>query len=142
VVIGSTYVNPSLGEFHTFLDFTPGVDVLDLGNGSIISGVSNLSVASAVAGASDLNAAVNNGKLVLSGDDAGLVDSLPEWIDVAKSIADANPNGILFFEFSGSTYTYQDQTPNDALLKLVGVTGIQDMTNNAGLIDADSLYVF
>jgi len=73
-----------------------------------------------------LGAITSKGVISVSGAGASLVDTLGEWVAVADLMATANGN-VAVFEFSGSTYLYQQTagaTAADTLVQLIGVTGV------------------
>ena len=61
------------------------------------------------------------GIVTVAGAGASLVDTLAEWIAVAK-IMTANTN-VAAFEFGGNTYVYQEEAADD-VVELTGVTGV------------------
>ena len=88
----------------------------------------------------------------MGGTDKANVDTLAEWIAVAEAVADAGvvaTNGsdvraTMVFEFGGDTYVVQtreydsdataavtDASTTEAVVKLVGVTGITGVSTTA-----------
>ena len=102
-----------------------------------VTGV-DVSGADADAGATDIDADVTDGILTISGADAGLIDTLAEWMDVVETsgVVNTTGNGLnanVAFEFSGNTYLVErDETGGGDVntdvtlvaVELVGVTGV------------------
>ena len=64
--------------------------------------------------------------VTLAGADAGLVDTLVEWVGIASTMAGTNGNDAVF-EFDGDTYVFQQTSSAkgaDTMVQLVGVTGV------------------
>jgi hypothetical protein len=136
--------------FDTITNFVKangtGPDILDLvgsadaeTNGSAI----NVSTATTdlaldgLGGASAVTAAIASGVITLGGADAANIDTLAEWLTVAQTVVTTNGK-VGAFEFSGSTYVYQENTGSntDLLIKLTGVTGVDALaTSGTGAND-------
>lgn len=86
-----------------------------------VSGI-NMATASGNIG-SNITASITNGLITLGGTDASLVDTLDEWLGVARGMVTTNTN-VGAFQFGGNTYVYQENTGGDLLIQLQGVTGI------------------
>jgi len=63
------------------------------------------------------------GLVSVGGANAAQVDTLAEWVSVANLAATTNGN-VALFEFSGSTYAFQQSDDTDSLVQLIGVTGV------------------
>jgi hypothetical protein len=134
-------------------------DVLNLVDTSVESTATNTNVSSATADSSDtITASTNaNGIITLGGANAANVDTLDEWIEVAKIMATSEnipdtgtTNSTVYatvgFEFGGNTYvlqektvqtydsgttSYSESTTVDAFVELVGVTGVTAISTTA-----------
>lgn len=62
------------------------------------------------------------GVVTVAGAGASQVDTLAEWVAVAK-IMTANTN-VAVFEFNGNSYVYNETAGGDDLVELTGVTGV------------------
>jgi hypothetical protein len=95
---------------------------------SLATEASGIDVATASANtAATITASISaKGVVTLAGADAGLVDTLVEWVGIASTMAGTNGNDAVF-EFEGDTYVFQ-QTASakgaDTMVQLVGVTGV------------------
>jgi hypothetical protein len=78
----------------------------------------------------DVTASVTNGIITLGGVDKANVDTLAEWIDVARLLVTTSGN-IAAFEFNGDTYVFQENGTDDLLVQLDGVVGITDFSSVA-----------
>jgi S-layer protein len=74
------------------------------------------------------------GILNLAGGDAGLVDTLAEWVGVANAVASTNGN-VAAFQYAGDTYVFQ-QGATDTVVKLTGVTDVTGLVKVAGSVAA------
>jgi hypothetical protein len=86
----------------------------------------DVSTADAEGEAEDIIAMVSDGVVTLVGDDADVIDTIEEWINV---IIDIGGDGAYAFEFDGSTFVVADDG-SDAV-QLTGVTGVT-LSDGAG----------
>ncbi len=99
-------------------------DLLDFAATATLAGAATgIDVAEATGNAGKvITASISTkGVITLSGADAGLVNSLAKWGDVAVTLL-ANAN-VAVFEFSGNTYVFQEGSSTD-IVELTGVTGV------------------
>jgi hypothetical protein len=77
-----------------------------------------------IGASTDIQDAINNGIMTLSGADAAAVDTLAEWIDQAEAAIGADQ--AVAFVFGGDTYVVaEDGTPATSLvIKLTGVSAL------------------
>jgi hypothetical protein len=137
----------------TVTDFTVSgsvaeADTLDLVEGAVSADTSDTDVSSAdeASNASDIDAAIESGILSLSGDDADVIDTLAEWVDVIETdgvllSTGTNEIGTAAFEFDGDTYVYEsdsDGVDQTNLVKLQGLTGIEAVDTTAA---ADTILI-
>ena len=95
---------------------------------SLATEASGIDVATASANtAATITASISaKGVVTLAGADAGLVDTLVEWVGIASTMAGTNGNDAVF-EFDGDTYVFQQTAAAkgaDTMVQLVGVTGV------------------
>ncbi|MCP5330242.1 MAG: hypothetical protein H7A05_05935 [Pseudomonadales bacterium] len=84
------------------------------------------------------------GILTLGGADAGLINTLSEWIAVANTMAAANGDTVAF-EFNGNTYVFQQESVGvDNVVELTGVTGVTGLVviGSAVAAAANDVFVF
>jgi Ca2+-binding RTX toxin-like protein len=109
-------------------------DLLDLAGVATVAAntVLDVDVSAAVAGGGVVDAAVLNGVISLSGVDSLLIDTLDEWIAVARIVVTGLGEAATF-EFDGSTYVYQNNGggAGDLLVKLDNVTGVTSLSTGA-----------
>jgi hypothetical protein len=101
------------------------VDYIDFKNTVNLEAAEAVDI-SALAGVTTGTATLTaKGIITLSGADAGVIDTLAEWVDAAEIVLDT-ANDIAAFEFNGNTYVLQNTTTdaNDQLIELTGVTGV------------------
>ncbi|AQV96481.1 DUF4214 domain-containing protein [Cupriavidus necator] len=131
VSAAGTAINLSTDALFQAYSADASVDILkfDLkdGAGAAVA-LSSFGTASSVAfsasgGAITGTANVNNGVITLSSTSGGTIDSLAKWVSVAQSV-DATAGKAVSFEFAGDTYVYVENGAQDAMVKLVGVTGV------------------
>ena len=89
-------------------------DTIDIITGAKGANSGSIDVKSAIAGgggSENVTAAVTNGVVTLSGSDAGLINTLSEWIDavsvngvIKKAADDADAVGAVAFQLNGNTY--------------------------------------
>jgi Ca2+-binding RTX toxin-like protein len=114
------------GGFDIITDFVVGEDALEFDAGSVVGDSSSeVDQASGNYG-KDITATVKDGVIALDGKDESSINSLSEWLAVARVVVDdAGEVGV--FEFNGSTYVYQENGDDDDLLiQLLGVKGVVD----------------
>jgi len=99
-------------------------DMLDLAaTATLAAAATGTDVAAAVTTNPAVTGTISaKGIVTVAGAGASLVDTLAEWIAVAK-IMTANAN-VAAFEFGGNTYVYQEEANNDDVIELTGVTGV------------------
>jgi len=121
--------------FDVITDYTTGVggDKLDLvGSATAAANVSGTNVAT-VSGNSGqtITASIANGVLTVAGTNANLIDSLTEWLAVAREMDKVDTKAVAF-QFNGDTYVYQENSGGDLLIQLdnvvtvtaVGISGV------------------
>ena len=94
---------------------------------------SAIDVAAATVDASDVvTASVTNGIITVGGANAANVDTLAEWIAVARAVVTTSGD-IAAFVFGGDTYVYQENgtDTNDLLIQLDNVTGFTGFSSTA-----------
>jgi len=99
-------------------------DMLDLAaTATLAAAATGTDVAAAVTTNPAVTGTISaKGIVTVAGAGASLVDTLAEWIAVAK-IMTGNAN-VAAFEFGGNTYVYQEEANNDDVIELTGVTGV------------------
>nr|WP_287837107.1 hypothetical protein [Halomonas sp.] len=117
----------NLGDFDSLdLDASGGADAIS-GSGTNVSG------ADADGVATDIIANYVNGVITLSGDDAGAIDTLAEWVDVFDTIASGSAAEVGAFEFGGNTYVVEASGGSvNNVIELADLTGIQSIDDSAG----------
>jgi len=118
--------------YDIITDFQAANDNLDLaGTPSVAGNTSNAQGSS-----------ITNGVISLAGTDATNVDTLTEWVTVARQLVDGIGE-VGIFEFGGSTFVYQEtvagNSNSDLLIELQSVTGITSL--NTSSPGADSLFI-
>ena len=119
-------------------------DTIDLITGAKGANSASIDVKSAIAGGSGgetVTATVTNGVVTLSGSDAGLINTLSEWIDavsvdgvIKKAADDADAIGVVAFQLSGNTYlvesndTFDNNTANVSIVTVIELTGLTGVT--------------
>lgn len=112
-------------------------DTLNMAATVLATGVGiDVSGADAEATATDISASVTNGVITLGGADAGAIDTLAEWIDVAEEVLNADGDTaaeVAAFEFDGDTYVIESDATDTtvAIIRLAGVTGIEAVDTTA-----------
>jgi len=120
--------------FDTVTDFAVGTggDTFDLAGTAVIRAntTSAVNVAGAItsaAGGEVVTASVTSGIITLAGANAAAIDTLTEWLAVARLVNTTTLN-VAGFEFGGNTYLYQEVTVadgvDDILIQLTGITGV------------------
>jgi Ca2+-binding RTX toxin-like protein len=124
--------------FDVITDYTTGVnaDVLDLAGSAVVQGNnSDVDVSGAAVGTGySITASIANGIISLGGTDSTEIDSLAEWIAVARLMVVDN-GGVGAFQFGGDTYVYQENTGTntDLLIQLYNVTGVSAISATAAV---------
>ena len=128
--------------FDTITGFTVGAggDRLDLaGSAAAQTNASGINVATASGNTgSAISAAIADGIISLTGNDAALVDSLGEWIGVARAVVTTNARAGAF-QFGSDSYVYQENGTGDLLIKLTGLSGITSRSTSAS--SADTIWI-
>ena len=128
--------------FDTITGFTVGAggDRLDLaGSAAAQTNASGINVATASGNTgSAISAAIADGIISLTGNDAALVDSLGEWIGVARAVVTTNARAGAF-QFGSDSYVYQENGTGDLLIKLTGLSGITSLSTSAS--SADTIWI-
>jgi len=113
--------------FDVITDYISGIggDKLDLvGSATAAADASATDVATASGnGGQAITAAIANGILTVAGTNANLIDTLTEWLAVARAMDTVDTKAVAF-QFTGDTYVYQENTGGDLLIQLDNVTGI------------------
>jgi hypothetical protein len=111
--------------FDVITDFTiADGDLLDLaGSATVRANATGVDVKAAVTGATAIDAAVTSGVITLTGADSAGVDTLAEWLAVARIVVTSSGEAAAFV-FGGDTYVYQENSGGDLLIQLDNVTGI------------------
>ena len=132
-------------------------DTIDNITGIVGADTAGIDVKSAIFGGSGsetVTASVTTGIVMLSGADAGSIDSLAEWIDavsvdgvIALGADDADSTGTVAFQFNGNTYviesndTFDNDTPNVNVVSVIELTGITGITAVANAAAADTILI-
>ena len=120
--------------YEVITDYTAGVggDKLDLvGAAAAAANASATDVATASGNAGQvITAAIANGILTVAGTNANLIDSLTEWLAVARAMDTVDTKAVAF-QFNGDTYVYQENTGGDLLIQLDNVTGVTGLATSA-----------
>lgn len=136
------------GAVDQIMDFAALTDRLDLaGTATIAANATGVNVSGA-AGGGDISAAIANGIITLSGANAANVDSLAEWVSVAR-LVNTTIGATVAFEFDDNatnglgTYVYQENaagnSSSDLLVFLSGVEDITALSTTAG--GANTLFI-
>ena len=132
-------------------------DTIDLVTGAKGADSTSIDVKSAIAGGGGgetVTATVTNGVATLSGSDAGLIDTLSEWIDavsvdgvIKKAADDADAVGVVAFQLSGNTYlvesndTFDNNTANVSIVSVIELTGLTGVTAVADAAAANTVLI-
>ena len=120
--------------FDSITGFTVGAggDRLDLvGNPPTIrANATSIDVSGATADVDVITGDVASGIITLGGANAGNIDSLNEWISVARTIVPTSGQ-VAAFQFGSDTYVYQENGTGDLLIKLTGLSGITSLSTSA-----------
>ena len=132
-------------------------DTIDLVTGAKGADSASIDVKSAIAGGGGgetVTATVTNGVATLSGSDAGLIDTLSEWIDavsvdgvIKKAADDADAVGVVAFQLSGNTYlvesndTFDNNTANVSIVSVIELTGLTGVTAVADAAAANTVLI-
>lgn len=119
-------------------------DTIDNITGLVGADTASIDVKSAISGGSGsevVTASVASGIATLSGTNAGLIDTLAEWIDaisvdgvIAAAADDADSIGTVAFEFNGNTYviesndTFDNNTANVNIVSVIELTGLTSIS--------------
>lgn len=119
----------SHNKFDRITDFSQGEDLLEFSEEATFAfSALDVDVAAASGNIGRLIAAnLGAGMITLDGVDAIRIDSLSEWLSVARVLI-SQDNEYGAFEFRGSTYVYQESGDQDLLIQLVGVTNVNELT--------------
>ena len=74
---------------------------------------------------------VVNGVVTVAGADASFVNTLTEWLGVARAVDTVDGKAVAF-QFNTDTYVFQENSGGDLLIQLHGHTGITDLATIAG----------
>ena len=132
-------------------------DTIDLVTGAKGANSGSIDVKSAIAGGGGgetVTASVTNGVATLSGSDAGLINTLSEWIDavsvdgvIKKAADDADAVGVVAFQLSGNTYlvesndTFDNNTANVSIVTVIELTGLTGVTAVAEAAAANTVLI-
>ena len=115
------------------------LDLTDAPTFAAASSANNVASASGNAGSTITANISAKGVITVGGGDAALVNTLAEWVGIANALA-ATSHNVAVFEFGGSTYVFQQNTTgnvtDDALVQLVGVTGVTGAVVAGGTVAA------
>ena len=108
-------------------------DSLDFGDTKSVVNDTDVDVDVAAASGNDgktITASITDGVITLAGADMAKIDSLSEWLAVARVMVDANDE-VGAFEFRGSTYVYQENggSDQDLLVQLLGVKDVSAVSD-------------
>ncbi len=120
--------------FDTITGYGLNSDVLDIvGSGAVRAntGGTPVDVKAVVAGATQIDAAVADGIITLTGTNAASVDTLAEWLAVARLVVTTSGESAAF-KFGTDTYVFQENGNGDLLIKLTGVTTATSVGTGAG----------
>ncbi|MDD2535106.1 MAG: hypothetical protein PHW78_00835, partial [Macromonas bipunctata] len=114
--------------FDIVRDYTGGAggDTLSLNGAAVQLNFLSVDVKGAITGGSnseEVTASSTEGVITLSGDDVSTIDTLDEWLAVARLVV-TTEGTVAAFEFSGDTYVYQENTGGDLLIQLENVVDI------------------
>jgi hypothetical protein len=128
--------------FDTISDYTAGGggDRLDLVGAppTVRANASDINVSGATADLDTITGNVASGIISLSGDGASNVNTLDEWISVARTIVTVSGQ-VAAFEYGSDTYVNQENGSGDLLIKLENRTGLTSVGTSAG--DNNSIWV-
>ena len=132
-------------------------DTIDIITGAAGANSTAIDVKSAIAGgggSETVTAAVTNGVATLSGSDAGLINTLSEWIDavsvdgvIKKAADDADAVGAVAFQLNGNTYlvesndTSNNNTANVSIVNVIELTGLTGVTAVADAAAANTVLI-
>ncbi len=132
-------------------------DTIDLVTGAKGANSASIDVKSAIAGGGGgetVTATVTNGVVTLSGSDAGLINTLSEWIDavsvdgvIKKAADDADAVGVVAFQLSGNTYlvesndTFDNNTANVSIVTVIELTGLTGVNAVADAAAANTVLI-
>ena len=132
-------------------------DTIDLVTGAKGANSGSIDVKSAIAGGGGgetVTASVTNGVATLSGSDAGLINTLSEWIDavsvdgvIKKAADDADAVGVVAFQLSGNTYlvesndTFDNNTANVSIVTVIELTGLTGVNAVADAAAANTVLI-
>lgn len=136
VVMAANSTKVATNQLVKISDFNNSVDTLNVLSNAVRADVlagAAVDVSAATSlGTDSFSAYVTNGKIILVGTDAANVDTLAEWVDVARILAVAvTADGAYLFEFGGNTYvtdidydTNLAGTLEEGTVELTGITGM------------------
>jgi hypothetical protein len=113
----------AISDFGNTSDVIFDATATGIGADLIAAEATDVSAADAEGEATDIVAIAADGIVTLTGDDADVIDTVEEWVDVL-----GNLTGIYAFEFDGDTYV-MNADGTDAV-QLVGVTGLSLSTGS------------
>ena len=132
-------------------------DKIDLITGAAGANSSSIDVKSAIAGgggSETVTASVTNGVVTLAGSDAGLINTLSEWIDavsvdgvIKAGASDADSVGVVAFLFNGNTYvvesndTFDNNTANVSIVTVIELTGLTGVNAVADAAAANTVLI-
>ncbi|MDC3205159.1 hypothetical protein OBA42_01050 [Paracoccaceae bacterium] len=132
-------------------------DTIDIITGAKGANSTSIDVKSAIAGgggSETVTASVTNGVATLAGSDAGLINTLSEWIDavsvdgvIKKAADDADAVGAVAFQLNGNTYlvesndTSNDNTANVSIVNVIELTGLTGVTAVADAAAANTVLI-
>ena len=117
--------------FDTITGYSAGVggDRLDLVAPTIRADATGIDVSGATAAVDVITGNVASGIITLGGAGAANVDTLDEWISVARTVVTTSGH-VAAFQFGSDSYVYQENGSGDLLIKLLGVTGFTSVATN------------
>ena len=132
-------------------------DIIDIITGAKGANSASIDVKSAIAGgggSETVTASVTNGVATLAGSDAGLINTLSEWIDavsvdgvIKKAADDADAVGAVAFQLNGNTYlvesndTSNNNTANVSIVNVIELTGLTGVTAVADAAAANTVLI-
>ena len=132
-------------------------DKIDIITGAAGANTTAIDVKSAIAGgggSETVTASVTNGVVTLSGSDAGLINTLSEWIDavsvngvIKKAADDADAVGAVAFQLNGNTYlvesndTSNNNTANVSIVNVIELTGLTGVNAVADAAAANTILI-
>ena len=118
-------------------------DTIDIITGAAGANSTAIDVKSAIAGgggSETVTASVTNGVATLSGSDAGLINTLSEWIDavsvdgvIKKAANDADAVGAVAFQLNGNTYLVESNDTSDNNTANVSIVNVIELTSLTGV---------